>query len=180
MNPRITRIKRLLTIAALTLLFASIVIAEELTVARLRPGRDKMARAVALYGKGYKTDPTTRDLPIWADVKRGVFLRLELRDDQMINAVTIAAFGPDGVPPATLPPAAEASGRGLRLGDPLERALKLYGPPYFQGPSTEAGRDLILVVHKFSAEKDQPQILETNFDAKTRRLVKMTLSFPYY
>ncbi len=157
--------------------------AEELTLARLRPGRDKLARAVALYGKRYgPVDPSTPGLPLWADARKRLFLRLELRDDQnqTIESVTVSSFGPDGVPSTTLPAGADASGRGLRLGDPLEKALRLYGPPYFQGPSREGGRELILVVHKFSAEKDQPQILETSYDSETRRLVKMTLSFPYY
>lgn len=155
--------------------------ASELTLAGLRPGRDKLERAVALYGKRYtEAYPNTPDLLLWADLRKRLFLRLELREDKTIDAVTVASFGPKDTPSTSLPASAAASGRGLRLGDRLEKALRLYGPPYFQGLSTEGERELILVVHKFRAEEDQPQILETSYDPKTQRLVKMTLSFPYY
>lgn len=153
----------------------------ELTLAGLRPGRDKLARAVALYGKRYtQAYANTPDLLLWADSRKRLFLRLELREDKTIEAVTVASFGPNVAPVTTLPATVAASGRGLRLGAPLEKALRLFGPPYFQGPSSEGERELILVVHKFKAEEDQPQILETSYDPQTRKLVKMTLSFPYY
>ncbi len=153
---------------------------DELTLARLRPGRDKLARAIALYGKTFSTDPNTPDLPVWVDAQKRLYLRLELREDRTIEAVTVASFGPEPTAKTKLPATADSTGRGLRLGDSIEKTRRLYGPPYFSGPSTEGGRELILLVHKFSAEKDQPQILETSFDPVSRRLVKITLSFPYY
>jgi len=153
----------------------------ELTLAGLRPGRDKLARAIKLYGKRYtQTYQDAPDQLLWADARRKLFLRLELANDQTITSVIASSFGPERAPFASLPPAAQASGRGLRLGERLEKALRIYGQPYFRGPSTEGGRDLILVVYKFSAEEDQPQVLELSFDPKTERLVKMALSFPYY
>ncbi len=155
--------------------------ASELTLAGLRPGRDRLARAVALYGKRYtEAYGNTPDILQWADRRKGVFLRVELREDKTIVAVTVSSLGPEDAPSVALPGSAASSGRGLRLGDPLEKSIRLYGEPYFQGPSVEGKRELILVVHKFSSEEDQPQILETSYDSKTRRLVKMTLSFPYY
>lgn len=153
----------------------------ELTLAGLRPGRDKLARAVALYGKRYsEAYANTPDLLVWADPRKHLYLKLELREDKTIDAVTVASFGPDGLAATVLPRTGAATGRGLRLGDPMEKALRLYGEPYFQGSSSEGERELLLVVHKFSAERDQPQILETSYDARTLRLVKITLSFPYY
>ncbi len=153
----------------------------ELALAGLRPGRDKLARAVALYGRRYsQAFPNTPELLLWADPRKRLFLHLELSEEKTIEAVTVASFGPDKISPTSLPPSVAASGRGLRLGDPLEKALRLYGPPYFQGPSSEGERELILVVHKFKAEEDQPQILESSYDPKTRKLVKITLSFRYY
>ncbi len=153
----------------------------ELALAGLRPGRDKLARAVALYGRRYtEAYRNTPDILMWADMRRQMFLKVELREDKTIVAVTVSSFGPDDAASVALPAAAASSGRGLRLGDPLEKSIRLYGEPYFQGPSLEAKRELILVVHKFSSEKDEPQILETSYDPKTRRLVKMTLSFHYY
>lgn len=155
--------------------------AAELTLAGLRPGRDKLDRAIRLYGKRYtQAFANTPDLLLWADQRKRLFLRLELQEDRTIDAVTVASFGPESAPAADLPAVAAASGRGLRLGDLLEKCLQLYGRPYFRGPSTEGGRELLLVVYKFNVSEDQPQILETSYDPKTLRLLKMTLSFPYY
>ena len=153
----------------------------EMTLAGLHPGRDKLDQAIKLYGRNYsQAFSDTPDFLLWADPKRHVFLRLELQEDKTIQSVTVASYGPASARPAALSDKAERSGRGLRLGDPLEKALSLYGKPYFRGPSTDAGRELLLVVHKFSADEDQPQVLETSFDPKTLRVVKITLSYPYY
>ena len=155
--------------------------AEELTLAGLRPGRDRLSRALALFGSNHTPAmPGASDLPLWADAHRPLFVRLEVGEDQVIQSVTVSSFGPATAGRTKLPLRADAAGKGLRLGDPLEKAIKLYGEPYFRGPSTEGRRELILLVHKFSAEKDEPQIFETSFDAATGRLVKMNLTFPYY
>jgi hypothetical protein len=156
-------------------------VAAELTLAGLRPGLHTLERAIKLYGDGYtEAFENTPDHLLWADPKRNLFLRLELRNGDTIDTVTVSAYGPAEAPATQLPPAAAASGRGLRLGDSLDRAIALFGEPYFRGPSREGGRELLLVVHKFNVPEDQPQILETSYDPVTRRLLKITLSFPYY
>lgn len=153
----------------------------ELTLAGLRPGRDRLAQAIKLFGKRYtEAYENTPDLLLWADPKKQLYVRVELTPEKVIDAVTVSSYGPEDAPASTLPALAAASGRGLRLGDPMEKTVQLYGQPYFQGPSTEGGRELTLMVHKFSASEDQPQVLETSYDPRTRRLVKITLSFPYY
>jgi len=153
----------------------------EVLLAGLQPGRDRLARAVQLYGSQYVAAyPKAPDLLLWADSLKHVYLQIELTEDKTINAVTVASHGPNAVPPASLPAAAASSGSELRLGDPLEKALRIYGKPYFRGPSSEGGRELLLVVHKFNVPENLPQVLETSYDPKTRKLVKIMLSFPYY
>lgn len=155
--------------------------ASERRLAGLQPGRDTLAHAVRLYGKRYsEAFENSPDLLLWADARRRIFVRLELADDKTIDAITVSSFGPEKAAPADLPATAAVSGRGLKLGDPLEKCLKVYGPPYFRGPSSEGGRELLLVVYKFAVGEDLPQVLETSYDPRTLRLVKMTLSFPYY
>jgi hypothetical protein len=155
--------------------------AAERTLAGLQPGRDTLARAVRLYGDRYtEAFANTPDLLLWSDARKHIFLRLELGDDKTIQTITVSSFGPDGRPATDLPLNAAASGRRLKLGDPLDKCLNIYGQPYFRGPSTEAGQELLLVVYKFAVSEEFPQVLETSYDPKTLRLVKMTLSFPYY
>jgi hypothetical protein len=153
----------------------------ETTLAHLRPGRDRLARAVQLYGRHYtQAYSNSPDVLLWADPRKHLFLKLEVAGDNTISAITVSSFGPENVPETSLPPSAAASGLGLRLGDLLNQALRLYGPPYFQGPSIEGGRELLLVVHKFNVPEEWPQVMETSYDPQTKRLVKITLSFPYY
>lgn len=153
----------------------------EVLLAGLQPGRDHLARAIQLYGAQYAAAyANTPDLLVWADSRKHIYLKLELTPDKTISAVTVASYGPDAAPPVSLPAAAAASGSGLRLGDPMDKALQIYGKPYFQGPSSEGGRELLLVVHKFNVPEALPQVLETSYAPQTRKLVKIMLSFPYY
>lgn len=155
--------------------------APEFTLARLRPGRDKLVRAVQLYGKRFtEAFPNSPEHLLWADPAKRLYLRIELRDDKTIESVTVASFGPHGAPASSLPAGVAATGRGLRLGDSMQKAIQVYGKPYFQGPSSEGDRELTFMVHKFSAEVEQPQVLETSYDPRSRRLVKITLAFAYY
>lgn len=155
--------------------------AAERRLAGLQPGRDSLARAIQLYGNRYsEAFANTPDLLLWADPRKNIFLRLELDEQKRIETITVASYGPEKATPADLPATAVVSGRGLKLGDPLEKCLQIYGKPYFRGPSRDAGRDLLLLVYKFAVSVELPQVMETSYDPKTERLVKMTLSFPYY
>lgn len=155
--------------------------AGELTLGGLRPGHDRLERAIKLYGKSHlPVDPNTPELLTWADPGNSQFLRLELNEEKIIQSVTLSSYGPGAARTASLPAKTLATGKGLRLGDPVEKAVKIYGKPYFEGPSSDGNRKLLLLVHKFEVPEDEPQIMETSYDPQTRKLVKIVLAFAYY
>jgi hypothetical protein len=155
----------------------------ELTLARLRPGRDKLAQAVLLYGANYRRGVGgADDVLAWVDRKKHVVLRVELGKDGAIESVTISEIDPlgdeDGAETA-LPARMLAAGRGLALGDARARVVELYGEPGSAGPSTQAGRELELLFYSFDrAGADVPQVMEVTCELRTGRVVQMTLAFP--
>jgi hypothetical protein len=157
----------------------------EVSLARLRPGKDKLATAVTLYGSHYRRAvPDSDDILAWVDARRGRVLRIEVGSDGIIDSVTVATIDfwvgkAGGSPQASLPVKVLAAGRGLSLGDPREHILKLYGPPASQGPSTQDGRELELLFYAFDwAGSDVPQVMEVTCDRAEGRVVQITLAFP--
>lgn len=154
----------------------------ELTLAGLRPGATRIATARARLGPHWRhPSPDEKDIFIWCDAHSGLRLQLEAPSGQPIAVVTIEALGKaDAVGcAARLPPTLARTGRGVRLGDSPAQLKKVYGTPFFQGPSSWEGRDAQLIVFNFSwAGSDKPQILESTFE--NGRLAKMTLSAQYY
>ena len=157
----------------------------ELSLGRLRPGKDKLEAAVALYGSNYRRAvPDSDDVLAWVDARRGRVLRMEVSSEGIIESVTVSAIdswlGEGGRgPQASLPLKMLVAGRGLSLGDPRERVLKLYGPPASTGPSTQDGRELELLFYTFDwAGSDVPQAMEVTCDRSEGRVVQITLAFP--
>src|SRR5437867_12660980 len=86
----------LLALLALAACLPAALEPSELTLAGLRPGRDKLARAVALYGKRYTPMyANAPDLLMWADARHHLYLKLELREDKTIDTITVPSFGPE-------------------------------------------------------------------------------------
>ena len=162
--------------------------ANELQLARLRPGISRLADAEKLYPAQFRLrDSASASQPIWVDGCTGRQLRLELSEAGSITSVTVTSIGAavadceSYVSPQrdALKSSRWSTGRGLRLGDPSRRVLALYGPPASRAPSTQAGLDLELLYYEFDwAGPDVPQVMEISCDRKTGRVVQMTLSFP--
>ncbi|HUX67425.1 MAG TPA: hypothetical protein VMV31_08040 [Terriglobales bacterium] len=159
----------------------------ELTLAAIRPGRDRLATVLARWGRAFThPSPDEGDVYVWCDARQRLQFSVEnsaqgARHDT-IQAVTVnRLLGP--LPPhcaAHLPAALARTGRGVRLGDTAQQLKQVYGKPFFDGPASWDGRDVHLIVFNFSwAGSDRPQILESSFDA-AGRLVKLTLSAQYY
>ncbi len=138
----------------------------ELTLAGLRPGRDTLALAEARYKTKYrKSTPGAGDLTEWVDECTGRALALELGEKNIIKSVMISTLG------KLLPPGNAAcresvrdllqtklwkTGRGLKLGDPRDHVLELYGEPNSSGPSEKGSHSC---------------------DRATGRVVEITLAF---
>lgn len=174
---------------AAVLLAASVVAAggenraNELTLARLRPGQDTLAAVTSLYGKNHRrVMPDSNDVLAWVDRRRDRVLRIELRDDNRIESVTLAAAkflreeSGEG-PEASLPPARMITGRGLAIGEPVLRVLRVYGEPATRGPAMLHGREVEFLYYAFDwAGSDVPQVMEVTCDRATRRVIKITLA----
>jgi len=157
--------------------------ANELTLARLRPGQDTLASAQSHYGAHFRrVVPDSDDVLAWVDARGKRVLRLELRDDGVVESISLlhAEFVPELAAEGAevlLPPAKMVTGRGLALGDPLVKVLRLYGPPASRGPATLAGREVEFLFYAFDwAGPDVPQVMEVTCARAGGRVVKITLA----
>lgn len=153
----------------------------ELTLAGLRPGRSTLRDAVRRYGPHwFHPTPQETDLYLWSDPARHLLLSAEVNKQGQIRVVSITHTDVNAPVRSVLPLRAGVTGRGVRLGDTRQQLRKVYGKPFFEGPSSLDGQDVHLIVYNFSwAGTDKPQILESSFD-RSGHLVKMTLSAEYY
>jgi hypothetical protein len=156
----------------------------EVSLARLRPGKDLLVDAIMRFGSRHRRAlPDADDVVAWVDPQRKIVLRVEVSDEGMIDSVTLTSLDPllkdSSGSVASLPARGLATGRGLALGDPKSRVLQLYGPPANSGPSTMEGRELEFLFYAFDwAGPEVPQVMEVTCERPTGRVVKITLAFP--
>lgn len=160
--------------------------ANELTLAGLRPGRSVLAEADARYKTKHRVSGPSAEVPEWVDLCNRRLLRLEVEGKGVIQAVTVSSLGLEDIPGDCSKKAYFAgvkelwkTGRGLKLGDPRDRIIELYGEPNSSGPSTKHDRELELLFYAFDwAGSDVPQVLEVSCDRATGRVVEITLAYP--
>jgi hypothetical protein len=179
----------------------------ELTLAGLRPGKDDFAAAEKRYkskllrtraksdeGKAKTEDgkekpaENRKDKPDevreWLDDCHGRSLRVAVDAKGTILSVTISAIAPtDGdckdKSGDFLNWRNWMTGRGLRLGDPRDRIIELYGEPDSDGPSVKGTRELELLYYAFDwAGSDVPQVMEVSCERSTGKVLEITLAFP--
>jgi len=155
----------------------------ELTLARLRPGKDTIAVADRIYNPTMRNSlPGSTGQPEWYDACTGHFLRVEIDENGAIESVTISAIGPRRTDCAANTPdflnrKYWKTGKGLGLGDTSKRVLALYGQPDSSGPSTQQGRELQLMFYSYEElGTDVPQVMEITLEKD--RVVQITLAFP--
>ena len=155
--------------------------AGELTLAGLRPGKDALADADTRYKKKFRgTEPDGR--VVWTDGCRRRTLELEVGGKDVIQSVTVSSLNPSGDCNGKLDDPLRSTlwktGRGLKLGDPRDRIIELYGEPNSSGPSTKRNRELELLFYSFDwAGSDVPQVMEVSCERATGRVVEITLAF---
>lgn len=156
--------------------------ANELTLAGLRPGKDTLADADGRYKKKFR--PVEADgRAVWTDGCRKRTLELELSEKGVIQSLTVSSLNPLGDCNGKLDDPLRTSlwktGRGLKLGDPREHTIELYGEPNSSGPSAKGNRELELLFYAFDwAGSDVPQVMEVSCERATGRVVEITLAFP--
>jgi hypothetical protein len=161
--------------------------ANELMLAGLRPGRDTLARADSLYKSKHRVlSSGSHSSPVWVDSCAHRSLSLESDEKGTVQSVTLSSLSLEAVmgdcsKKAYNPAARELwkTGRGLKLGDPRDRIIEMYGEPNSSGPSTKNGRELELLFYAFDwAGSEVPQVLEVSCDRATGRVVEITLAYP--
>jgi hypothetical protein len=169
----------------------------EVTLGGLRPGKDSLARAKALYKNGRFGNDPFPDPSIWEVFSGGWKLRIAANAPKIIQSITASqalmvlesksesraklriqrvVFDPAGAPGRGW-----KTGWGLALGDSCSRAPKVYGQPASRGPSTKDGQELELLFYQFDwAGPDVPQVMEVlctpEKNGKPGRVVEIMLA----
>jgi hypothetical protein len=157
--------------------------ANELTLAGLRPGRDSLSRATALYknpnGKSAKDDSQFT----WGETCQKQALSVDVDASRKIQVIrTIAADWSLGDCAKTFL-GSWSTGRGLRVGDHTSKVTQLYGKPDSLSPSTRGGQPLELWYYAFDwAGADVPQVMEVlctkEKDGQPGQVIEITLAAP--
>jgi len=154
----------------------------ELTLAGLRPGKDKLEAAAKVFKPEHISRNSRSDAPEWVDGCTGRFVRLEIGRDSLIEGVTVSELAGEkadcpATPPAWLRPQGLRTGRGVGLGSSKSSVVATYGLPQSTGPSTHSGRPLELLYYAFDwAGTEVPQVMEITIERG--RVVQITLAFP--
>ncbi len=158
--------------------------ANELTLARLRPGRDTLATAKSLYGEKRRSiSPDDANVWTWQNECRKRSLRLEADGRGVVQVLTVSEeeLQADCHAHAGEPDVASSwrTGKGLGLGDPRTKVVDIYGPPNSVSPSLRGSHELELLFYAFDwAGSDVPQVMEVTCDRASGRVVEITLSSP--
>jgi hypothetical protein len=167
---------------------ATLLRANELTLAGLRPGRDKAAAAIRLYGSPDSRSPDHQSLN-WSfqGVHGAFYLNLDVDKADVVQFIRVSrGQGPGG----TILGKHHASrglawhtGHGLAADALAARVVQLYGEPDSRSPSTKDGQQLELLYYAFDwAGANVPQVMEVLCtvakDRKPGEVVEITLAAP--
>lgn len=155
----------------------------ELTLAGLRPGHDKISAPAKEY-RDLERDSSVTDAYVWGDICTHRELRVEADADSVVKIVTVGAkYKPDIMAKCTAsvmePKRLKliASGRGLQLGDTCGRIEEIYGKAESRSPSVQGSDKLELYLYTFDwAGPDVPQVMEVSCDASTQTVAEITLA----
>jgi hypothetical protein len=155
----------------------------ELTLAGLRPGRDK-APAAAKGFRDLERDPDVTDAYVWGDICMHRELRVEADASGVVKTVTVGSkYKPDIMAKCAAsvmePKRLKliASGHGLQLGDACGRIEEMYGRAASRSPSVKGSDKLELYLYTFDwAGPDVPQVMEVSCDAASQTVTEITLA----
>lgn len=163
----------------------------ELALAGLHPGKDRLALAQKLNGGLRRVSSgdagDDKNILTWEDLCRRETLRVEADNSGIIQFLTVQAEDHPGKCAATNPgkngvnaPGTHwRTGHGLGIGDDRSRVVEIYGEPGSDGPSTGEHIEGELMYYAFDwAGSDVPQVMEVYCDRATNRVIEITLSNP--
>jgi hypothetical protein len=155
----------------------------ELTLARFRPGRDRIEKVQRSSGKFPSYALPDEALADGEVVRRDLCHREQLtisaRADGVIQSVvvghTTGAFDADCE--FNLKPNPWTTGRGLRYRDACGRIEEMYGKAESRSPSVKGSDKLELYLYTFDwAGPDVPQVMEVSCDAASQTVTEITLA----
>lgn len=155
----------------------------ELTLAGLRPGRDKIESPRKVF-RTLEQDETARDAFLWGDICTHRDLRVEVDAQHMIRTVTVSSYYKPDIMAKCLESVLAPerlqqlkTGRGLLLGDACSRVTHLYGKPESETPSVKGADQLQFYFYSFGwAGSDVPQVMEISCSRGTGKVVEMMLA----
>lgn len=155
----------------------------ELTLAGLRPGHDKVPAAMKEF-RDLERDAAVTDAHVWGDICMHRELRVEADANGLVKTVTVGSkYKPEIMAKCTAsvmdPKRLKliASGHGLQLGDACRRIEEIYGTAESRSPSVKGSDKLELYLYTFDwAGPDVPQVMEVSCDAATQTVTEITLA----
>jgi hypothetical protein len=154
----------------------------ELTLARLRPGKSDMSRAISLnksLGSPRMDDGTTA----WIDGIACEKINLDADNHGLIQSIRVSINVFNGQKTCASLPSGLGwkTGKGLFLRAACIEATQIYGEPTSRSPSTKNGQPLELLYYAFDwAGPDVPQVMEVVCtapkDGTPGRVVEITLA----
>jgi len=155
--------------------------ANELTLAGLRPGRDKLLKATQLIGKAGKK--LEEGQTAWYDDCRDLGLQVDSDKEGRVQVIRAIVWNGSTADCAVKTPSLWKTGLGLRIGDAETKVIHLYGEPDSRSPSTKNGQSLELLYYAFDwAGEEVPQVMEVlctkEADGKPGRVVEIMLAAP--
>ena len=155
----------------------------ELTLAGLRPGQEKMPAAAREF-RDLERDSSVTDAYLWGDICMHRELRVEADADGVVKSVTVGSNYKPGIMAKCAASVREprrlkliATGHGLQLGDACDRIEDIYGKPESRGSSVTGSDKLESYLYTFDwAGPDVPQAMEASCDASTQTVTEITLA----
>lgn len=143
--------------------------ANELTLAGLRPGREKLPSPQKVF-RQLDRDESVTDALLWGDICTHRELRVELDANNMVQTVTVDNnYKPEIMAKCVASVLAPsrlkllATGHGLKLGDSCDRTAEIYGKPESKSASVRGTEQLELSLYSFDwAGPGVPQVMEVS------------------
>ena len=155
----------------------------EVTLAGLRPGHDKVPAAMKEF-RDLERDADVTDGYVWGDICTHRELRVEADAHGVAKTVTVGSkYKPEVMAKCAASVMAPerlkliASGHGLQLGDACGRIEEIYGKAESRSPSVKGSDKLELYLYTFDwAGPNVPQVMEVSCDAATQTVTEITLA----
>ena len=160
--------------------------ANELTLARLQPEHDSIAKALRIYWKPLQASAEESTLT-WMNGCQKQVMNVDVDRSRKVLSIRVTQVPEykeyECVNTRGSSKPVWTTGHGLAIGDAPDRVLKLYGAPDSRSPSTKGGQQLELLYYAFDwAGPDVPQVMQVlctpEKDGKPGQVVEITLAGP--